>query len=124
MIANEIIEAIGAKPLMVSKKELLEKDYKSAFASDLMSDVLAMVQEEAESTVLITGLCNAQAIRTAEMLDIQTIIFVRGKAIGDDVLDLAEDSGLNIFSTYHTMYETCGILFTKGLKGIDGHYSA
>ena len=74
MKAKEIVEAINAKPLALSSEESMEKDYSKGFASDLMSDVLAMVHEP-ESTVLITGLCNAQTIRTAEMLDMELIIF-------------------------------------------------
>jgi len=119
MKAKEILEALSAKPLALNCEENMEKEYGKAFASDLMSDVLAMVHEP-ETTVLITGLCNAQSIRTAEMMDITLIIFVRGKKPVDQSLDFAEDYGINIFSTDYTMYETCGILFGKGLEGLRG----
>ncbi|MBR2559295.1 MAG: hypothetical protein IKE37_02550 [Firmicutes bacterium] len=123
MTGKEIVKAINAKPLAASVEERMEKDYQKAFASDLMSDVLAMVSEP-ENTVLITGLSNAQALRTAEMLDIDLIIFVRGKRPVDGSVDLAELRGVNVYSTGYTMYETCGILFREGLGGIYGSHSA
>ena len=120
MTAKDMVKILKAESLVVAKEKSMEKDYSKAFASDLMSDVLAMVQHEPESTVLITGLCNAQTIRTAEMLDIDLVIFVRGKKPADDSVEIAGDSGLNVFTTEYTMYETCGILFAKGLGGIYG----
>lgn len=119
MTAREIIETLEAEHLAIVDDEKLDKDYTQAFASDLMSDVLALVQNDSEKTVLITGLCNAQAIRTAEMLDMDFIIFVRGKRIADDVVDLAEEAGINIVRTCHTMYGVSGRLFAKGLSGVN-----
>ena len=124
MLASEIVEALNAEPVKIHNPELMNKDYSAAFASDLMSDVLAMVQQEPEATVLITGLCNAQTLRTAEMLDIDLVIFVRGKKPLDDALDVAKWSSPNIFCTCHTMYEACGILFEKGLGGISDLHTA
>lgn len=118
MLAKDIVAAINATPMAIWNEHLLNKDYKAAFASDLMSDALALIQDSPESTVLITGLCNAQVLRTAEMLDIELIIFVRNKFLSEEDLEIAKEMGFNIFSTPHTMYQTCGILYGKGLKGI------
>ena len=52
------------------------------------------------------------------MLDLELIVFVRGKRLNDDTLQIAREMGFNIFTTKHTMYETCGLLYAKGLKGI------
>ena len=49
----------------------------------LMSDVLTV---EADDAVLITGLANIQAIRTAEMADISCILFVRDKEITPNMI--------------------------------------
>ena len=87
MIAKDIIKAIDASPLAIWNEHLLNKDYPSAFASDLMSDALALIQNSPDSTVLITGLCNAQVLRTAEMLDVEMIIFVRNKRLSDEDLE-------------------------------------
>ena len=72
----EVKEILNATVLC--GEEFMDKDIKSACGCDLMSDVLAFVKDDA---LLLTGLINPQVIRTAEMMDIQTIVFVRGKQI-------------------------------------------
>lgn len=114
MLIREIVELIDGTVLMGEDK--LEKNVDKAFSSDLMSDVLAHAEENA---VLLTGLNNHQVIRTAEMLDLKAIVFVRGKIPGPEVLELAEENDIVIISTNHTLYTTSGILFCKGLEGIN-----
>lgn len=91
------------------------KDYAYAFASDLMSDVLALADS---STVLITGLNNPQAIRTAEMMDISLIIMVRGKTPSKEIIELAIESDITILTTHHIMFEACGLLYKNGLRAL------
>ncbi len=92
----------------------LDKDVLSACGSDMMSDVLAFVKHQA---VLLTGLVNAQVIRTAEMMDMVCIVFVRSKAPTIDMIELAQESGIAILTTSKRMYEACGVLYANGLKG-------
>ena len=87
-----------------------------AFASDMMSDVLAYVQED---TVLLTGLVNSQSIRTAEMLDLPCVVFVRGKNPHQDAILRARELGIAALSTQYTMFETCGKLYTAGMKAVE-----
>lgn len=82
-------------------------------SSDLMSDVLTQEPEEA---VLITGLANIQAIRTAEMADIDHIVFVRDKEITKCMIELAEESGISLSLTAFSMFRVCGLLYEAGLK--------
>ena len=119
MLGRDIVRALNAQPVEIRCEELLDTDYDKVFASDLMSDVLAMVQESA-STILVTGLCNAQALRTAEMLDLELIIFVRGKSLPKEMLNIAIGTNFNIFTTDCTMYEVCGLLYELGLGSIYG----
>ena len=112
MKIQEIIEIVKAEALIINQ----EVDIKSAFASDLMSDALRMIQDEPEHMLLITGLCNAQSMRTADMLDIKTILFVRGKQLQEEDLELAKSLGMNILTTEMTMYEASGQLYMKGLR--------
>lgn len=83
-----------------------------AFASDMMSDVLAHV---AEDTMLLTGLINSQSVRTAEMLDVPCLIFVRGKLPHKDAVQRAELIGLPTLVTNYSMFEACGRLYAAGL---------
>jgi len=93
----------------------IKRSMKTAFSSDLMSDVLAFVEED---TVLITGLINNQVIRTAEMLDLKAIIFVRGKVPAEDVIKMAEVKDITLLRTKFTLFETSGILYNNGLGAL------
>ena len=95
-------------------EDRLESEVCSACGSDMMSDVLAYVKEQA---VLLTGLINLQVVRTAEMMDMKCIVFVRGKKPPQDVIDLAEESGIVVLRTEERMYVACGRLYENGLRG-------
>ena len=84
-----------------------------AFASDMMSDVLAHVGMD---TMLLTGLINSQSVRTAEMLDVPCMVFVRGKLPHKDTVQRAELIGLPLMVTNYSMYEACGRLYAAGLE--------
>jgi predicted transcriptional regulator len=77
--------------------------------------MLALVNKD---TLLLTGLTNIQAVRTAEMMDIKCIIFVRGKHPDLQVIKLAEENGICLMATPHIMFTSCGILYSNGLRGV------
>ena len=99
---------------VVTGEEFLEREVHSACGSDLMSDVLAFVKEEA---LLLTGLVNGQVIRTAEMMDIKAIVFVRGKKPTEDIKELAKEYGMVVMTTDYPLYPACGRLYKEGLVG-------
>ncbi len=105
-------ELLGAN--VVCCEESVGKHVYSACGSDMMSDVLAFVKDQA---VLLTGLVNAQVIRTAEMMDMVCIVFVRSKLPTQEMIDLARESGIVLLTTDKRMYDACGILYTNGLVG-------
>lgn len=90
----------------------LSHEVQCAFASDLMSDVLTL---DCNEVILITGLCNLQTIRTAEMADVNCILFVRGKKVTHDMLQLATENNMILLETDHSMYHTAGELYCSGL---------
>lgn len=94
----------------------LDREVYSGCGSDLMSDVLAFVKE---NTVLITGLTNMHVIRTAGMVDINCIIFARGKMPDAEMLNKAAELDLVVLSTVKTAYTACGILYKSGLPGVE-----
>lgn len=95
-------------------EENLGKHVYSAFGCDLMSDVLAYVTDQA---VLLTGLVNPQVIRTALMMDMVCIVFVRSKVPNEEMISLAKEHGIVMMSTNKTLYTTCGLLYSNGLVG-------
>lgn len=113
MKISKMQELLDAKVLCC--EENLGKHVYSAFGCDLMSDVLAYVTDQ---SVLLTGLVNPQVIRTALMMDMVCIIFVRSKAPNQEMIDLARENGIVMMSTEKTLYNTCGILYSNGLVGI------
>lgn len=115
MILKDIMKILDATLVYSENPDILEKDFSNAFASDLMSDALALILDDNESTLLITGLANSQAIRTAEMLDLSAVLYVRDKMPNDEQLQAAKNSGIVLISTKHTMYHACGLLYTAGL---------
>lgn len=83
------------------------------FASDLMSDVLRL---DVSDILLITGLCNIQTIRTAEMADVNCILFVRGKMVTREMEEVASDNNMVLLTTDYSMYRAVGLLYGNGLK--------
>lgn len=110
MKISEIAQRLDAEVLCCSEKT--DRDVHSACGSDMMSDVLAYVKDQA---VLITGLTNPQVIRTAVMMDMICIVFVRNKRPTDEMLALAKSQGIVVLATSRRMYEACGILYSAGL---------
>jgi len=86
-----------------------------AFASDLMSDVLTLKRSD---FLLITGLANTQAMRTADMSDARYILFVRNKNVTPDMIELAKDSGIVVLRSPYSMFKTAGILYSAGLQPV------
>ena len=99
---------------VICNQEGLNCHVYSACGSDMMSDVLAYVKDQA---VLLTGLVNSQVIRTAEMMDMNCIVFVRSKMPTAEMIALAEESGIVLLATEKRMYEACGKLYVGGLRG-------
>ncbi len=94
-----------------------DPEFLHVFASDLMSDALALFNEEnGDTTIFLTGLCNTQALRTAEMLDLHTIIFVKDKVPDEEMIETAKDLDLDLFTSPLSMFEACGALFKGGMK--------
>ena len=112
MKIRKIVELLSAEVLC--GEELLDGEVCSACGCDMMSDVLAFVKEQA---VLLTGLCNPQVIRTAEMMDIVCIVFVRGKKPDESMIELAMEREIPLLCTGHRMFSACGMLYEKGIRG-------
>lgn len=106
---QEILEA-----RLFAGEELLDSEVNAACGADLMSDVMAFVKEK---VVLLTGLVNPQAIRTADLMDIKVVVYVRGKCPTDDLVAMAKENGMVLLSTKYSMFLACGRLYEAGLHG-------
>ena len=111
MKLKEVRDILNAEVLC--GEELLDMEVRSACGSDLMSDVLAFVQNQA---LLLTGLVSPQVVRTAEMMDMSCVVFVRGKQPDENILNLARDRDMAVLATKERMYNACGLLYINGLR--------
>jgi serine kinase of HPr protein (carbohydrate metabolism regulator) len=112
MKISEIVKLIHAKVVCNSKQKL---ELYQAFASDLMSDVLRL---ESEHTLLITGLVNVQVIRTAEMADINCIVFARNKKVSEEMKQVAMENDILLLESPFSVFKTSGLLYQGGIKPI------
>jgi predicted transcriptional regulator len=109
---REIKEILNAE--IIVGEDILDMEIKTAFGADLMSDVLAFAKA---GSLLLTGLTNAQVIRTADILDIAAIIMVRGKKPTAETMSLAKELKIPILTTKYILFETAGRLYAKGIVG-------
>lgn len=121
MKLSEIIEKYHCT--IYTPELLIDKEIKYGFCSDLMSDALIILNSVKdyrilERSILITGLSTNQSIRTAEMLDVEVVLLVRGKVPSIKVVELAKESKVLLLSTEYTMFNTAGKLYEDGIKGI------
>lgn len=112
MKITQIKELLCAE--VVCGEEFLDRDVFTACGCDMMSDVLAYVKDQA---VLLTGLVNSQVIRTAEMMDMVCVVFVRSKQPTEEMLQIAKENGMVVLTSSLRMYEACGRLYANGLNG-------
>jgi predicted transcriptional regulator len=110
---SEIAEILAAR--LVNGNPGAKHEIEYAFASDLMSDVLTINKND---VLMITGLANLQAIRTAEMSDINCIVFVRGKKASPEMIKLANENGITLLECPYTMFKASGLLYQQGIKAL------
>ena len=111
MTIAEIVTCLDARVLC--GEDRLDQSVTSACCSDLMSDALAFIHENA---ALLTGITNAHVVRTAGILDLKCVIFVRGKMPPDDVLAMARKEGLVTMTVNKTMFTSAGLLYEGGCE--------
>jgi len=112
MTLEEAVKILNAEVIVGNNLDRIEVS--TGCGADLMSDVLAFAKTGA---LLLTGLTTTQVVRTAEMAEIVGICFVRGKRPPEETVRLAAASGLPLLATPLVMFESCGRLHHRGLKG-------
>lgn len=113
MTLKEVTEQVEAT--VVCGETFLERTVQAGFASDLMSDVLTLMND---NLLLITGLANIQSVRTAEMADIGQILYVRNKIPTKDMVALAKEQGIVLITTSYSMFKASALLYQAGLQPV------
>ncbi len=112
MKLSEIVEILQAEVLC--GEDLDRINIERACGSDLMSDVLCYSMQ---GGLLLTGLTNPQAVRTAEMSEIAAVCFVRRKKPPAETVDLARKNDIPLLVSEYSMYSACGKLYSGGVLG-------
>ncbi len=112
MTVADIIKLLDAT--VICGEEHTQREVHNACGSDMMSDVLAYVKDQ---SVLLTGLVNPQVVRTADMMDMVCVVFVRGKEPDASIIELANERHIVLLKTNHRMFTACGVLYAHGLSG-------
>ncbi len=110
MTISDVRAAIEAETVTETWRDDVEIN--SACGADLMSDVMAFVKDQ---VLLLTGLINIQVIRTAVLMDIEAICFVRGKSPNQEMIDMARDNGIVLLKTRLPLFLACGKLYKAGV---------
>jgi predicted transcriptional regulator len=100
---------------VLTGEEDLAVDVQQVVASDGMSEILAFAKSK---ELMITGLTNIQSIRTADIAGVSAVIYCRGKFPDKRVIEFARQKKIPVMVTRMVMFDICGILYGKGLKGI------
>lgn len=111
MKLSEIINILSTKPY--TNNVDCNLSIESCRASDLLSDVL---RNPTDHSIFLTGLINLQVIRTAEIMDIRVIVFVRDKKPSQEMIELASSNGIILLGTEYKLYKCCGLLYSHGLR--------
>jgi predicted transcriptional regulator len=112
MLLSEIKKILGCTSL--TSEDLLNREIEYCFGADLMSDVLRFART---GSLLLTGLTNNQVLQVSEILDLKGIIFVRGKEPEKSIIEEADKRKLPLLTTDKLMFDSCGILYSNGLRG-------
>ena len=77
-------------------EHLLEREVKTGFACDLISEMLAFASS---GTLLITSLTNPHVIHTAEVMDAVAVVFVGGKKPNPSMFKAVQGSKIPLLAT-------------------------
>ncbi len=114
MKLTKIIQLVSGRTL--TQEVTLDREIQGGCGADLMSDVLASTQA---NSLLLTGLCNPQVVRTAVMADVCAIILVRGKVPPPETIKLAEIENIPLITSPYGMFEVSGRLYQAGLPSLE-----
>ena len=88
----------------------------SAGGGELVDDILRAAAKDA---VLLTGLATIEVVRRSVAVGVGCLVFVRGKRVGQDIVDLASANDLPLLSTSWPLFVACGHLYMNGLRGFE-----
>ncbi len=111
MTLTDIRDILDAEVLY--GEDLLDREVKTGFASDLISEMLAHANS---GTLLITSLTNPHSIHTALVTDAAGIVFVGGKKPSLSMIRAVNSSRIPLLATDHFAFKCCALLSGRGIQ--------
>lgn len=102
MTMIEVAEVLRAEVLV--KGEGVHKAIRHVVASDLMSDVLLVDEED---MLLLTSLASDQVLRTAQIVGAVGVVVVNGKPLPSSMVNVANDLHMSLATCKASKYDAC-----------------
>lgn len=110
MKLSEIARSCGLKALA----QVSDPDISHAYCGDLMSDVMG---HACPGSVWVTIQAHRNSIGVAGIKDIPAIIFSNGAEVEPEIIEMARQQEISVFSSPLDSFTLCGELYALGLKG-------
>lgn len=100
---------------VLAAEDAMAVDIQNVVVSDGMSEILAFAKSK---ELMITGLTTIQSIRTANIAGVSAVLYCRGKRPDNRVIEFAKNKRIPVLATKMLLFDICGILYNRGLKGV------
>ena len=112
MKVKELIQKLNLE--LVSASTALDTECQSAYASDILSDVMSHAKD---GSVWITLQTHRNIVSVAELKSFAAIILIGGRKPDDETLKKANEENIPILSTGLSTFEIVGKLYEMGIRG-------
>jgi hypothetical protein len=116
MKLNDLVREFGLEVKAASGH--LDREVKSGYVSDLLSDVLAHADE---GTLWVTLHIHQNIVAVAMHKDLAGIILVQGRLPEQDTIVKAEEENIPILVSSLSAFELVGRLYKAGIRGAEAH---
>ena len=100
MTVKALAEQLGCKILCMPSPD---KEICGAYIGDLLSWVMGRAKE---NEAWITIMSNVNVIAVASLCDVSAVILAEGVTLDAEVINLAREKGINVFTSSLSAYET------------------
>jgi len=104
----KITEAAAALGAEICQGEFDDVELKSAYTSDLLSDVMAHAKE---GGALVTIQAHKNTVAVAALVNITVIVICNQRPLPDDMLEAAKDEGIAVIRTKDNQFTVSGKLW-------------
>lgn len=95
-------------------EELLDREVKGGYVSDLLSDVMANIKE---GYIWITLQGHQNIVAVAVLKGIAGIIIINERQPEEETIEKAKDEGIPIMTSSRDAFELAGKLYESGIPG-------